>query len=157
MNIQFDSKWKYIFKTTNHNPNYRSFIISVEKPNKDLLFPSAECDLQIITVPVSISIPGITDVDNYLDTLHQIVDGCKLVKCHNFKINDPVVVWNNSRLLRVFRHFKEFNEETGEIICFDAGMTSWSVENDVSFSSWSNWRLPTTEELKERGYVTSLS
>ena len=157
MNIKFDSKWKYIFKTTNHNPNYRSFIISVEKPNKDLLFPSAECDLQIITVPVSISIPGITDVDNYLDTLHQIVDGCKLVKCYNLKVNEPVVVWHNNPVTRVFRHFKEFNEETGKIICFGSGRTSWSLDGQDHFSSWSNWRLPTAEELKERGYVTSLS
>ena len=148
MSIKFDSKWKYISKAK-EQPYPSSIcvvVLSRKKPTNCYLEDTQNSIF--ICIPKIITIPGVTDVDNYLDTLHQIVDGCKLVKCHNLKIN-PVT--------RVFRHFKEFNEETGKIICFGSGRTSWSLDGQDHFSSFSNWRLPTTEELKERGYVTSLS
>ena len=157
MNIKFDSKWKYISKAK-EQPYPSSIcvvVLSRKKPTNCYLEDTQNSIF--ICIPKIITIPGVTDVDNYLDTLHQIVDGCKLVKCYNLKVNDPVVVWNIISDTPSFRHFKDFDEETGKIRCFGSGLTSWSIDNKNYSSSWDNWRLPTAEELKERGYVTSLS
>ena len=53
-------------------------------------------------------------------------------------VDAPLVVWNDS--LRYRRHFYRWNN-AGSAICFMAGRTSWSGDEEC-VEAWKHWELP---------------
>ena len=47
------------------------------------------------------------------------------------------------------RHFKEYDAETGAIVCWADGLTSFTVRGRTT--RYKNWRRLTVEELKDYG------
>jgi hypothetical protein len=70
-------------------------------------------------------------------------------KIENLKRDQPIVVWDNSGP-KYHKHFS--HAENGLAWTYDGGQTSWTCDHKTADTSpWANWRLPTEEELKERG------
>lgn len=77
-------------------------------------------------------------------SLHQIIND-ELVKYHELKVDDKVMVRDFLADPWKRRHFKSFTEG-GKICCFDRGRSAWSSFGE--HATWNEWRLPTEEELK---------
>jgi hypothetical protein len=97
------------------------------------------------------------DFTKALSAFFTIEELRKLYTIHNDKPdlrpNDPVVVWDNGS--ECHRHFMKWVE--GGVSCIDGGCSLWIEQR--SCITWPNYRIPTPDELEERGlprdYYTS--
>ena len=64
-------------------------------------------------------------------------------------IDQPVFVRNSSIDNWSRRHFRAWNKETGQMVCWNAGKTSWTAEkNELYCSHWPQWNFDIKDKSK---------
>ena len=68
--------------------------------------------------------------------------------CKTLKVDDKILVSNTGDFWER-RHFARYDSENDDVVAFDSGATSWSVDNDVWVSHWRYVKLPEEEGEQE--------
>jgi hypothetical protein len=84
----------------------------------------------------------VPDIRPGSDSLHEILEDGTLVKRPALRVDDKVLVRDSSYGTWIRRHFAGW-EESGRILTFYGGATSWADGSETV--SWAEWKLPEEE------------
>ena len=134
--MKIRSDWKWIAKDENGEIYLYSFKPEILADNRWII---SKTDGSYLRVTSIFDLQDLIELP-WRDSLHQIIDG-ELVKFHDLKVDDKILVRDNEYQEWKKRHFSHFLA-SGNIAAFNEGTTSFTSD---SWCDWKEWRRPENE------------